>query len=336
MQDTGATRDGGRERAMVSTGARLHFGFCNLSLAHERLYGGIGVALAEPRVTVVAEPADRLDADEPVRRYAAAAVDLLDLPGASVTVESALPRHAGLGSGTQFALATLSAVAAAYGTSVDVRTLAPELGRGGRSGVGVAAFERGGFVVDAGHPSARFTTERPPVGEWTVPAVAAHHAIPETWRFLLVLPDLPPGRSDDAEDESMRAVIERANPATSDRITGLVVRRLLPAVARTRCRQFGNAVSEVDRLNGTWYTDEQGGVYRPPIGDVVASIERTGSVFGAGQSSWGPAVYGVTNEESAADAVAAGRAALEEAGLGGEVLLARGDNAGAVLERGND
>jgi len=28
--------------ARVSAGARLHFGFCNLSLSHERLYGAPG------------------------------------------------------------------------------------------------------------------------------------------------------------------------------------------------------------------------------------------------------------------------------------------------------
>ena len=44
--------------ARASTGARLHFGFCNLSLSHERLYGALGLALAEPRVTVEAVPAE--------------------------------------------------------------------------------------------------------------------------------------------------------------------------------------------------------------------------------------------------------------------------------------
>jgi len=42
--------------ARVSAGARLHFGFCNLSLSHERLYGALGLGLAEPRVVVDAEP----------------------------------------------------------------------------------------------------------------------------------------------------------------------------------------------------------------------------------------------------------------------------------------
>ncbi|OYR86499.1 GHMP kinase, partial [Halorubrum distributum] len=82
--------------ARASAGARLHFGFCNLSLSHERLYGALGVGLAAPRVVVDAEPASAVsvtvDGAEEIpaksadsvsgvrgdaRGYATAAVDLL-------------------------------------------------------------------------------------------------------------------------------------------------------------------------------------------------------------------------------------------------------------------
>jgi beta-ribofuranosylaminobenzene 5'-phosphate synthase len=322
--------------ARVSTGARLHFGFCNLSLAHERLYGSVGVAIDRPRVTVEAAPADRVVCDDPLaREYVAGAVELLDLPGARVDVEESLPRHVGLGSGTQLALTVLRAVGAAHGLNPDVRECAPELGRGGRSGVGVAAFESGGFVLDAGHPTAQFTTDRPPVGEWTVPAVSAHHEIPADWRFVIVLPAAEPGRSDEAEDRSMRSVVERADPTPSDRIAGVVLRRLLPAVTDGAVERFGEAVEEIGRLNGTWYADEQGGVYRPPVGDVVTALTNDAAVFGAGQSSWGPAVYGVTDRRNADAAVAAGRNALDAAGVDGTVLLSEGRNRGARV-RHND
>ncbi|WP_101294370.1 beta-ribofuranosylaminobenzene 5'-phosphate synthase family protein [Halegenticoccus soli] len=319
----------------VSAGARLHFGFGNLSLSHERLYGAIGAAIEEPRVAVRAEPADGVDCADPTARlYAERAVSLLDLPGATVSVERALPRHAGLGSGTQLALATLSAVARAHGRDPGVRDRAPALGRGGRSGVGVAAFESGGFVLDAGHPTARFTTARPADGDWTVPAVAARHEIPDHWRFLLVVPDADPGRNGDAEDASMRAVVERADPAIADRVAGVVARRLLPAVAEGAAEPFGEAVEEIGRLNGAWYADEQGGVYRPPVGELVAALAASPAVYGVGQSSWGPAVFGVTDADHADEARAAGEEALDDAGVDGEVAVVRGRNRGAVVEGG--
>jgi len=324
-------------RVRVRTGARIHVGFLNLSLAHDRLYGGIGLGLDEPRTVVTAAPADGVECDHPVARgYASRAVALLDVPGAAVSVESALPRHAGLGSGTQLALAVLTAVARAHGLESDARASAPDLGRGGRSGVGVAAFEAGGFVIDAGHPTDRYTPDRPADGAWTVPRVAVRRDIPEAWRFLVVVPDTDRGRSGDTEDASIRSVVERADPGTADRIAGVVTRRLLPAVAEGSHERFGAAIRSVGRLNGTWYVDEQGGVYRPPAGEVVAALDDDPACHGAGQSSWGPCVYAVTHADRTDAARAAGRAALAEAGVDGEVLVVSGRNDGARTEPGTD
>ena len=60
-------------RVRVEAGGRLHFGFQNLSLAHERLYGGVGVALAEPRVELTAEPAESVVCSDPLVADCAAA-----------------------------------------------------------------------------------------------------------------------------------------------------------------------------------------------------------------------------------------------------------------------
>lgn len=316
----------------ISAGGRLHFGFTNLSLAHDRLYGSLGVALDEPRVTVTAEPADTLACDHKIaRRHARVVLDLLDLPGARVRVESELPRHVGLGSGTQFALATLTAISTAYDHEPAIRERAPQLGRGGRSGVGVAAFETGGLVLDAGHPAERFTTERPPRGEWAVPSITTRHAVPDDWRFVVVLPDLPSGRNGEDEDASMRNVVERADPGIADRIAGTVLRRALPAVADGDHVAFGRAVEEIGRLNGRWYADAQGGVYRPPVGAIVDELGDSQAVTGVGQSSWGPAVYGVTTAEYADEAVSAAREALAGLTVDGDVQVVEAANTGATV-----
>ncbi|WP_128476370.1 beta-ribofuranosylaminobenzene 5'-phosphate synthase family protein [Halorussus pelagicus] len=319
--------------ARVVAGARLHFGFQNLSLAHERLYGSLGVALDSPRVEVVADPAETVRCNhDDASAYARRAVELLGVSGADVTVERTLPRHVGLGSGTQLALAVLAAVARAHGRNPRVRERAPKLGRGGRSGVGVATFESGGFVLDSGHPTERFTADRPPRGEWSVPPVTASHEVPDDWRFVVVHPDAEPGRSGDDEDASMRSVVERADPSLADEIAAVVTRRVLPAVAEGDPETFGAALAEVGRLNGAWYADEQGGVYRPPVGELVAELSGTTAIAGAGQSSWGPAVYAVTTDERAPAAREAAHAALSAAGVGGEVVVAEPRNRGAEID----
>ena len=283
-------------------------------------------------ITVDVTSSVSTDVAADVAEYADRARSLLDVDGAALTVETSIPRHAGLGSGTQLALTTLAAIAHAHERDPRVRSRAPALGRGGRSGIGVAAFETGGFILDAGHPTARFTTDRPADGDWTVPALAARHVIPDEWRFLVVCPDADPGRNGTAEDAAMRGAVERASPELADRIAGIVTRRVLPAAAEGRAEAFGAAVAEVGRLNGAWYADEQGGVYRPPVGDVVAALESSPAVFGAGQSSWGPAVYGVTDATHADAAHEAGVEALEAAGVGGHVSIVHGANDGARME----
>ena len=314
----------------VETSGRLHFGFGNLSLAHDRLYGALGVTVDDPVVEVRVDPADELVCGHAeARRYARKACDVYDVPGAEVEVVAELPRHVGLGSGTQLALSMLVGVARAYDYAPAVRDHAPELGRGGRSGVGVAVFERGGFVLDAGHPSSLFTSEAPSVGNWTVPEVAAHHHVPDDWRFLLVLPDAEPGREGEREEASMRRTVADADPGLADRVAGVVVREVLPAIADGSAERFGDAVAEVGRLNGTWYASEQGGTFRPPVGAIVQTLSTTPEVYGAGQSSWGPAVYGVTDADHVDAARQAGRRALVKAGLDGDVLVVGGRNRGA-------
>jgi len=317
----------------VTAGSRVHFGFQNLSLAHERLYGGVGVSLEAPNAVVRARPSDTVRAPDEFEAVARTLTERLGVGGAELMVESSIPSHVGLGSGTQHALAASVAIGRAYGRTVDPRKLAPVLGRGGRSGVGVAAFEGGGFVLDGGHPSGRFTSTRPPDGEWTVPPVVARHEVPEDWRFLLVRPGIPSGQSGNDEDQSIRSVVERADPGIADRISGVVTRRLLPAIAQGNPATFGEAVAEISRLNGAWYADEQGGVFRPPLGEMVETLERCPDLFGVAQSSWGPTTVGVTTADRADEARDAGRDALEVAGIEGSVSVVSADNDGARVER---
>ncbi|WP_330632284.1 beta-ribofuranosylaminobenzene 5'-phosphate synthase family protein [Halocatena halophila] len=315
---------------VVRTGPRLHLGFQNLSLARQRLYGGIGLAIDEPTVRIEAQRAGTVRAPSIVSDVANAAVELLSVPGAEIQVHESLDRHVGLGSGTQHALATLTAIARAYDLDPAVRSRAPSLGRGGRSGIGVATFESGGFVVDGGHPTEQFTTAPPEHGEWSVPPVIACHTVPESWRFVVVVPDGVVGDHGASEDASMRTVVESADPAISDTIATVVTHELLPAVASDSIEQFGQAINAIGRLNGSWYAEQQGGVYRPPAGALITELKDCGALFGVGQSSWGPAVYGLTSVEQTSRALQAVEETLDSVGLEATVYCAKPRNTGAI------
>ena len=73
---------------------------------------------------------------------------------AALEVQQAIPEHVGLGSGTQLALAVGRAFSALFELPVSVAALAARLDRGARSGIGIGAFEQGGFVLDGGRGAA--------------------------------------------------------------------------------------------------------------------------------------------------------------------------------------
>lgn len=329
-------------RARVVGCARLHFGFQNLAPERDRLYGSLGVTLNRPRVIVEAEPAADVTCNasksisqgtvKAARISAEQAVSQLGIDGTRVTVKKALPRHVGLGSGTQLALCTLSAVARAHDRTPSLREHAAKMGRGGRSGIGIAAFEDGGFIIDGGFSTTEYTAEELARGVTSTPPVTVRKEIPDEWRFLLVVPDAPPGKNGDDEETSMRAVLRRADPSIADRIGATVAQRVLPALADEDIATFGAAIGTVDHLNGLWYTDEQGDIYRPPVGAIIGELADSPAVFGAGQSSWGPAVYGITTDSHAEAAREAGYRALSRANTDGDVRVVRGRNRGAITK----
>jgi len=175
-------------------------------------------------------------------------------------------------------------------------------------------------VVDAGHPTERFTSSPPAEGSWDVPASIVRHDLPASWRFVLVTPAEAVGQSGTAEDESIRSIVERADPGIADDIAHLLTRRLLPAVAERDLAGFGTAVARLGRLNGAWYADEQGGVYRPPAGRLV---DRLGD---------SQAIYGVTRERDRTAAVEAAEGALGDIGCEGTVRVVAPRNRGASLD----
>jgi predicted sugar kinase len=80
--------------------------------------------------------------------------------------------------------------------------------------------------------------------------------------------------------------------------------QLLPALVEGDLSSFGAALSAVQRITGAWFAGQQGGIFAPgPTGQLVTEMAEWGAV-GVGQSSWGPAAYGLVASDEAASALA--------------------------------
>jgi beta-ribofuranosylaminobenzene 5'-phosphate synthase len=308
----------------VEAPARLHMGMLDVAGGRARRFGGLGVALSRPAAVVEASPSDDLTAEGPDAKRALAVArrcrEELGLSGgARLHVLEAIPPHVGLGSGTKLALAVTAALAALAGQTPEPGAIAHAAGRGARSAVGLWTFVLGGLVVEGG--------VRPGV-EQPAPLLA-RHAMPDEWRCLLVTPHAEPGLSGRAEEEAFGRL--RPDSDRAALIAQLVLTSLLPGLAEGDLTEFGAALTRVQRLVGESFASVQGGVFHPRAGALVDALLRHGAA-GAGQSSWGPAVYGIVGDDQSGRDIAR-RMDAELAGAG-RVEVVRFDNRGARVEAG--
>ena len=308
----------------VEAPARLHMGMLDVAGSGGRRFGGLGVAISHPAAMVEASAAEDVTAEGADAERALAVAkrcrEALGLAGgARIRVLEAIPGHVGLGSGTKLALAVTAALAGLAGQTPDPRALARAAGRGARSAVGLWTFVHGGMVVEGG--------VRPGV-EQAAPLLA-RHAMPDDWRCVLAIPTAEPGLSGRAEEEAFAGLRPDADRAAL--ISQLVLTSLLPGLAERDLTEFGTALTRVQRLVGESFSSVQRGMFHPRAGALVDALLRLGAA-GAGQSSWGPAVYGIVGDEQAGRELVR-RMDAELAG-GASVQLVRFDNHGARVETG--
>jgi beta-RFAP synthase len=324
----------------IEAHARLHFGMLDLGGSLGRRFGGIGAAVLSPSLHLAATRAEGFSAEGPpsaVERALIFARRYADrhgaVTGAHFRIDRAIPPHHGLGSGTQLALSVARALAELYDQDTDVRVLAAAVGRARRSAIGTWTFAQGGLVLEGGRRSgAGDAPERPA-------PLLARIAIPANWRCVVAVPRSDPGISGDAEVAAF-AQLPAPPIGETEHVSHVVLMALLPALVEGDLDAFGAALTEVQHITGGWFAPAQGGAFAPGAGErLIADMLHWGAA-GVGQSSWGPAVYGIVgNADASARLAERARAALGDQGLvydsafshtGARVWVEGGEDSGAT------
>ncbi len=313
-------------KVRVSTPSRLHFGIMNMSGLEGRRYGSIGLAIDRPRMVLEAEIGRGFSCDGPMEEEVKAAVGMIIqrlsiADGVRMRILEVIPRHVGLGSGTQAALAAATAVCKLYGLSVPVESLAEMTGRGRVSGIGVYAFKLGGFIVDGGHGigDGRHDGEPPPL--------LFRGDFPSDWCFVVGIPRDARGFSGPSERRVMEQTHSRQGIAKS--IISKVFMKMAPAILEEDITAFGEALSEVQRLVGTVFRDIQGGRFADRTTKHIRYLSHVDGVYGTGQSSWGPTFYALTYTDEAEEVADALKAHLTD---DTRVLVTYPENLSALIE----
>ncbi len=308
----------------VQATARLHLGFLDLNGSIGRRFGSIGLALDAPATTLTLARASSQHVTGPEHARAAAHLEKmqrhLGLTGHhQLILREAIPAHAGLGSGTQLALAVATALRRLEGFDLDIPGDAEQLQRGARSGAGAGLFAQGGLIVDGGHGTRKGT-----------PPVLARLAFPEFWRIVLVMDKGIKGVHGEDERAAFATLPQFQAAAAAD-ICRHVLMQALPALVESDIGQFGAAIAQVQTILGDYFAPAQGGRYTSPaVGKIMAALGEAGA-HGLGQSSWGPTGFAFAESEGEARRLV-DQISQDAALLHLDVLICKGLNHSARIE----
>lgn len=324
----------------VSAPARLHLGFLDLNGDSGRKFGSIGLAINSFYTIIKVQKAEHAsvsgDCASPqiiqkaekllTQFYQGLGKDIATSDqNVVITIEQLIPDHAGFGSGTQLALAIGTALCRLHEISATTAEIAQLLGRGKRSGIGIATFDLGGFIVDGGNKP----------NHNTPPPLLAHHQLPNEWRMVLIMDTQYKGVHGQQEKEAF-TTLAKFPLENSHAICHLCLMQLLPALIEKNLDPFGDAITNIQRLIGDHFAPAQGGRYTS--NNVALALERAQSLghTGIAQSSWGPTgVVFVDNDVTASSLIADLSTYLQSVMPTGNQLtfsIAQANKNGAVIE----
>jgi beta-RFAP synthase len=275
----------------------LHFGLMNVSPRGDetsRRFGGVGLMIDQPGVVVTARPAESWQFEGMLASRAQLfAHQFLASLGSTtrplqVLVERCPAEHTGLGVGTQLGLAVARAIAVELELpDMDSVELARRLGRGERSAIGVHGFDRGGLIVEEGKLPAE-----------AISPLARCVLLPEAWRVAVFVPHLHAAWHGPREREVFASA--QTDSSIVDTLHQIALEQIVPEAEAGNLNAFGEAVHRFNHLAGSPFAEAQGGVYSSrEVAELIEHIRRLG-VAGAGQSSWGPAVFAIVESQDRA------------------------------------
>ncbi len=307
----------------ITAPSRLHITLIDLNGALGRVDGGVGLTLDSPSIKIQVKRHDGISIsgtdtfEDRIKHIVKVIATKHEVPGAAIRVVEEYRSHVGLGAGTQVALAVATGLNQLYDLNIGLHKLARLTGRGGTSGIGVAAYEFGGFIVDGGHKNKGAFLPSSASQAYSPAPVLVRYEFPE-WNMVLAIPYLQ-GASDMPEID----IFQQECPIPLNEVQALchvVLMEMLPSIVEEDIEGFGRSISRIQALG----FKRRELALQPFCKSLIDFMNENGAL-GAGMSSFGPTVYAISDEKQLEPTV---QRFLNET-VGGEVHLVKARNEGA-------
>jgi beta-RFAP synthase len=293
----------------------------------QRQFGGIGAMIDTPGLRLAVTPADRFQIVGPLAERIEIFADryfshfqISPWPDVCLELCETPPQHVGLGVGTQLGLSVVAALHAFLGQPpLDATLLASISGRAERSAIGTYGFLHGGLIAEAGKEQAQ-----------ELSPLIAHVLLPKQWRFVLVIPAAEQGKHGSDERQAFRT-LPPVPRQTTEILQRLAYEALVPAADASDWPTFSRALYEYGRLAGVCYESVQHGVYATERLDMLVQKIRSCGISGVGQTSWGPTIFALTDDEMSAGKLVQSLSQAPEA-RGCQFLMAAPSQTGANIK----
>jgi beta-ribofuranosylaminobenzene 5'-phosphate synthase len=329
---------------MIKAPSRLHITLIDLNGSIGRMDGGVGLTLENPYLALDCHPGNdgvrvefadhdkispnrRKEYQDKIESASRKMMEFLGMEGDfDFLVGETYPPHSGLGTGTQLSLAAGKLISNYLGQDIDAHSIGRIVGRGGTSGIGVAAFQQGGFIIDGGHLKSEKSEFLPSsASQASPPPIIARYDFPDDWKILLVIPRF----EDRVWGKKEVNIFQEYCPIPLqevEKLSHLLLMKMMPAVAEGDLDTFGEAVNSIQDMG---FKKIENKLQNIVIGNIMESLRSAGAA-GAGMSSFGPTVYAITdtNPKGLINAVEDVLGSIDR-----EIILTRAQNQGAVIKQ---
>ncbi|WCM88289.1 hypothetical protein M5C98_23625 [Acidovorax sp. NCPPB 3576] len=277
----------------------MHLTLIDLGRTGYRRNGGVGFGIAAPRSTFAFAPDTAVD----LSALASCGYRLAEIESLTIRLEHLIEqqqlahglllnevqlpdRHAGFGTGTAVALASLESLFLLNGRDVSQEFLRSHCGRGGASGIGLSNYFTGGFIFDAGR---RFSSA-PIVG-----SDATQEVNEQPLEILRVdLPDwpmgvlIPPGASALSLEQEQAFFVQRL-PLEEAEVFEVTYHAVFGTLTAVRCGDYDAFCASINALQRCAWKRAEIDLYGQSVRACVAHLTSIGCDAVA-LSSIGPAL----------------------------------------------
>ncbi len=333
-------------RVIVTSPSRIHLSLIDLNGALGRIDGGIGFGVSNPNIMV--EISDEIQArDSPIietkEEYKPIIQNIIQtiqlkyrirFERLKIEIKSIYKPHIGLGSKTQLLLSIAKGLCVLKNIDCTGYELCSMVKRGGTSGIGYSVFDKGGFVLDAGHtfgPNREKQSFLPSSASNAPPAMhLLRYNFPESWKIILITLNVQSG----AYDKEEINIFQKYCPIPQEEvreISHLILMKVLPSLLSKNLADFCDGIMSIQKIG---FKKIEISLVHPKVRDLIKYSLEIGAKCAA-LSSFGPTIA-IIEEDLTKISEIVEKIRFKFRDFDPEIIITTANNDGAKIEKKKD